>query len=431
MVVAAAATASAGGAPLLAAVSWVALLFLLLLVLFAVADCDLGLYLRGPAPPDAFRGKVVWITGASQGLGEALARKLAARGARLVLTSRSREGLEAVARALPPAADENGGGGGGASPCAAAFVLPLDLAAATQEEFERAAARADQAFGGAGVDVLLHVAGGSQHALAEETSDAVAGAVFALNALGPIKLTRAALPYLTGAKGGGAGGGGGSGADAAAAAAAATATAGAKDGGAVDGSGGHREEQRQQQEQERRLRPRRVVAVCSAAAVCPSPGECVYSGAKAALLAYLRSLASEVADSPLRVTIALPGPIATGTEEGKPRVIFGALGLQAPPAPGAPKRSKKGRMDPGRCADLVLAAAAYGRDEAWLSRHPVLLLMHAMQFFPSLGRALMRVVGPKRARGMHTGESSGYDVRALLFGGRGGRGAAAAARKVT
>lgn len=394
LIAAAAAAASApasaalgGGAPALAAIALL-LLLIFLVVVFAKADCDLGLLLRGPAPPDAFRGKVVWVTGASQGLGEELARRLAARGARLVLTSRSRAKLEAVARALPTA------GGASSSPSSPpAVIVPLDLASASQAEFERAAAEADAAFGGAGVDVLLHVAGGSQHSLAPETSDAVTRAVFALNAEGPIKLTRAALPYLMGTKGGREGGGGG-------------------------GSGGNGSAQQQTQPQKQR--ERRVVAVCSAAALCPSPGEAVYSGAKAALLGYLRSLASEVADTPLRVTIACPGPIATGTDD-KPRVIFGADGVQAPPTPGAPKRSKKGRLDPGRCAELVLAAAHHGVDEAWLSRHPVLLLMHVMQFFPPLGRALMRVVGPKRAHGMHTGESSGYDVKALLFGGGGGK----------
>jgi dehydrogenase/reductase SDR family member 7 len=416
MVVAAAAAAASaasvgvgvGALPLLAAAATLAAaLCFTLLLLFAKADCDLGLYLSGPAPKDAFRGKVVWITGASQGLGEELARRLAAQGARLVLTSRSEEKLSAVARALPP----NNNADASSSP----VVLPLDLASASQDEFERAAARADAAFGGQGVDVLLHVAGGSQHSLAPETSDAVADAVFALNALGPIKLTRAALPYLMGTKGGGVGRAGG--------------TASGAAGSGKSGAEGSHEQQQQQQQQAPPPRPiRRVVAVCSAAAVCPSPGEAVYSGAKAALLGYLRSLASEVADSPVRVTIALPGPIATGTDD-KPRVIFGASGVQAPPAPGAPKRSKKGRLDPGRCADLVLAAAAHGRDEAWLSRHPVLLLMHVMQFLPPAGRALMRMVGPKRARGMHTGESSGYDVRALLFGGAKGKSAAAANKK--
>ena len=42
-------------------------------------------------PPDYWRGRVVWITGASSGLGEELARQLGDAGARLILSARRRE----------------------------------------------------------------------------------------------------------------------------------------------------------------------------------------------------------------------------------------------------------------------------------------------------------------------------------------------------
>lgn len=49
---------------------------------------------RGNHAAGAFQGKVVWITGASQGLGETLAAYFAAQGARLILSSRSRDKLQ-------------------------------------------------------------------------------------------------------------------------------------------------------------------------------------------------------------------------------------------------------------------------------------------------------------------------------------------------
>ena len=49
---------------------------------------------RGRHRRGAFDGKVVWITGASQGLGAELARYLAGQGARLILSSRSLEKLQ-------------------------------------------------------------------------------------------------------------------------------------------------------------------------------------------------------------------------------------------------------------------------------------------------------------------------------------------------
>lgn len=62
------------------------------------ADCDLTLefYARWGKQPKALRGKVVWITGASSGLGEELAYVLAQSGAKLILSARREVELERV-----------------------------------------------------------------------------------------------------------------------------------------------------------------------------------------------------------------------------------------------------------------------------------------------------------------------------------------------
>jgi NAD(P)-dependent dehydrogenase (short-subunit alcohol dehydrogenase family) len=49
---------------------------------------------------DRFAGKVALVTGASRGIGEAIARRLVHEGARVVVTARGREALEAVAADL-------------------------------------------------------------------------------------------------------------------------------------------------------------------------------------------------------------------------------------------------------------------------------------------------------------------------------------------
>ncbi|KIY95436.1 hypothetical protein MNEG_12525 [Monoraphidium neglectum] len=198
---------------------------------FVTADADMGLLLRGGHRRAAFEGKVVWITGASQGLGQALAAYLASQGARLILSSRSLEKLQRAKEACA--------GGRAAAP--EIVLLPLDVEG-PQAALEAAAKEADAAFGSAGVDFLVHNAGASQHALAAETSREVAEKLLSLNALGPIALTRAALPQMLARRRG------------------------------------------------------RVVVVASMAARVPTPGQAVYSAAKAAQWGYFSSLATEVAD---------------------------------------------------------------------------------------------------------------------------------------
>ena len=63
---------------------------------------------------ETFSGKVVWITGASSGVGRSLALAFDRAGARLILSSRSRDSLEAVQRECRRDAEIH--------------VLPFDLA---------------------------------------------------------------------------------------------------------------------------------------------------------------------------------------------------------------------------------------------------------------------------------------------------------------
>ena len=67
---------------------------------------------------------------------------------------------------------------------------------AGSEGLEAASAAAFAAFGGAGVDYIVHNAGASQHSCVEEASAEVAAALLALNLQGPLALARASLPAM-------------------------------------------------------------------------------------------------------------------------------------------------------------------------------------------------------------------------------------------
>ena len=130
-----------------------------------------------------FRDQVVWITGASSGIGAALARAFARRGAKLILSARRRERLEALA-------DEIAGAGGLAREDIA--VLPFDVTdeAALPGVVEQAIA----AFGR--IDVLINNAGISQRSLAWETDFSVYRRIMEVDFFAPVHLTLLVLPHM-------------------------------------------------------------------------------------------------------------------------------------------------------------------------------------------------------------------------------------------
>lgn len=129
----------------------------------------------------SFENKVVWITGASAGIGAALARAFAAEGAHLVLSARRADALHETA------ADCETIG------AASTQVLPLDLDAL---ETHQAAVDAVVTKHGR-IDLLLNNAGISQRSLARDTLLDVDRRIMQTNYVGTVSLTKAALPVMT------------------------------------------------------------------------------------------------------------------------------------------------------------------------------------------------------------------------------------------
>jgi len=123
-------------------------------------------------------GKVIWVTGASSGIGEALAYALAERGALLVLSSRRKEVLESVRRRCANPDDH--------------LVLPLDML--SPDSFAPAVEAVLNHFGR--IDVLIHCAGISQRGTALDTELKVDQYLMDLNYIGPVALTKQVLPAM-------------------------------------------------------------------------------------------------------------------------------------------------------------------------------------------------------------------------------------------
>ena len=123
-------------------------------------------------------GKIVWITGASSGIGEALAYALSDRGCKLILSSRKKDALEKVQRqcALP----EN------------VSIVPLDVS--DFDTLPEKAIAALAAFGS--IDVLINNAGISQRSMIIDTQMAVYKRIMDVDFFGAVALSKAILPYF-------------------------------------------------------------------------------------------------------------------------------------------------------------------------------------------------------------------------------------------
>ncbi|MEO0439036.1 MAG: SDR family oxidoreductase [Pseudomonadota bacterium] len=130
--------------------------------------------------PMTYKDRVVWITGASSGIGEALAIRMAERGAKLILSARNQAELNRVACEC----DSKG--------AATALVLPLDIA--EHASLKGKAGDVLEQFGH--IDFLLNNAGVSQRSFCVDTAFTVYEQMFSINVLGQIALTQAVLPAM-------------------------------------------------------------------------------------------------------------------------------------------------------------------------------------------------------------------------------------------
>lgn len=136
-----------------------------------------------PLPSDLLAGRTILVTGASQGLGRAVALAAAAHGATVVLLARNIKRLEAVYDDILAA--------GGPEPAA----IPLDLLTASDDDFNAVAVKIHQELGQ--LDGMVHCAS-HFYALSPLENQGIDEWMnqFRINTVAPVALTRACLPLL-------------------------------------------------------------------------------------------------------------------------------------------------------------------------------------------------------------------------------------------
>ncbi len=125
------------------------------------------------------KNKTIWITGASSGIGEALAIALSREEARLVLSARNRKNLESVQKACLVHT----------SYC---MVQPFDISETSQ--LDVIVKNVMEQVGE--IDILINNAGRSQRSLAIETPPNIDRVIMEVNFFGVIELTKLVLPFM-------------------------------------------------------------------------------------------------------------------------------------------------------------------------------------------------------------------------------------------
>ena len=131
------------------------------------------------------KNKTVWITGASSGIGEALAYQFAKEGAKLVLSARRENELQRVAKAIGLSEKE-------------VLVLPMDML-----EFEFLPEKIKTVIDHFGqIDFVVQNAGVSQRSYVKDTQFKVYRDLMELDFFSIVAFTQALLPYMTKRKSG-------------------------------------------------------------------------------------------------------------------------------------------------------------------------------------------------------------------------------------
>lgn len=126
-----------------------------------------------------YTGKTVWITGASSGIGESLAREFALDGSKVIISSHEADELERVRKNLEPISKE---------------VYPVVFNLGKPEEVQNTAEKVLKEFGS--IDILMNNGGISQRATVIDSSIDMDRKIMEIDYFSGVILTKAVLPGM-------------------------------------------------------------------------------------------------------------------------------------------------------------------------------------------------------------------------------------------
>ncbi|KAI9078388.1 hypothetical protein K1719_039607 [Acacia pycnantha] len=160
-------------------------IFVFLAYKFATAYGDFTLMSKKQPKREEIEDKVVWITGASRGIGEILAKQLARLGAKIIISARNEAELERVKQQLK-----------GKHAPSEVKILPLDLTTG-EDSLKKAVEKAESLFPGSGVDYMIHNAAFERpKSSALDVTEESLKATFDVNVFGTITLTRLLASFM-------------------------------------------------------------------------------------------------------------------------------------------------------------------------------------------------------------------------------------------
>jgi 2-hydroxycyclohexanecarboxyl-CoA dehydrogenase len=200
------------------------------------------------------RGKVALVTGAAQGIGRAIATRLAEEGAKVAIADIQENVAAATAAEIRAAGNE---------------ATPVRLDVTSLESAMAAVVSIERDLGP--IDILVNNAGWDKLEPFAESTPETWDKVIAINFRGVLNCCRAVIPKMQARSGG------------------------------------------------------KIVSISSDAGRVGSSGEAVYSGCKAGIIAFSKTLARELARNNINVNVVCPGPTETallhGVMEKQPKVL--------------------------------------------------------------------------------------------------------------